>query len=155
MLGVGAQHTKDPNGIAWKQNRDFENLLKRLNGDSVVPTEDGIDPAPIVGFQPARVHEPAAGLAKTGPETEGEDEDEKGKERKSKKKRPRVDYESAKIDEIKSKKRRQVESITIVPASEPVGEGPSGSNFPAPDTIPFVVILPIKMQLLTLEFQRS
>ncbi|KAG6857727.1 hypothetical protein H0H87_004143 [Tephrocybe sp. NHM501043] len=31
MLGIGAAHQKDPNGIAWKQNKDFENLLKRLN----------------------------------------------------------------------------------------------------------------------------
>lgn len=31
MLGIGANQQKDPNGIAWKQNRDFENLLKRLN----------------------------------------------------------------------------------------------------------------------------
>ncbi|KAJ3543514.1 hypothetical protein NMY22_g3119 [Coprinellus aureogranulatus] len=31
MMGIGAAHQKDPNGIAWKQNRDFENLLRRLN----------------------------------------------------------------------------------------------------------------------------
>ncbi|KAF9228354.1 hypothetical protein BS17DRAFT_813295 [Gyrodon lividus] len=31
MMGIGAQHQKDPNGIAWKQNREFEALLKRLN----------------------------------------------------------------------------------------------------------------------------
>ena len=32
MLGVGMQrHQNDPNGIAWQQNRDFENLLQRLN----------------------------------------------------------------------------------------------------------------------------
>lgn len=31
MLGIGAAHQKDPSGIAWKQNKDFENLLKRLN----------------------------------------------------------------------------------------------------------------------------
>ncbi|KAF9476354.1 hypothetical protein BDN70DRAFT_995724 [Pholiota conissans] len=31
MLGIGAAQSKDPNGIAWKQNRDFENLLQRLN----------------------------------------------------------------------------------------------------------------------------
>ncbi|PPQ62945.1 hypothetical protein CVT24_006185 [Panaeolus cyanescens] len=31
MLGIGADHRRDPNGIAWKQNKDFENLLKRLN----------------------------------------------------------------------------------------------------------------------------
>lgn len=34
MLGIGADHQKSPNGIAWKQNQDFENLLKRLNGGS-------------------------------------------------------------------------------------------------------------------------
>jgi hypothetical protein len=32
MLGIGAAHQKDPSGIAWKQNRDFESLLRRLNG---------------------------------------------------------------------------------------------------------------------------
>jgi Pin2-interacting protein X1 len=32
MLGIGMQHQKDSNGIAWRQQRDFENLLRRLNG---------------------------------------------------------------------------------------------------------------------------
>ena len=31
MLGIGAANMHDPNGIAWKQNKDFENLLRRLN----------------------------------------------------------------------------------------------------------------------------
>ncbi|KAI6168626.1 hypothetical protein EDD17DRAFT_1432805, partial [Pisolithus thermaeus] len=31
MLGIGAAHKNDPHGIAWKQNKDFEALLKRLN----------------------------------------------------------------------------------------------------------------------------
>ncbi|KIJ15456.1 hypothetical protein PAXINDRAFT_155504 [Paxillus involutus ATCC 200175] len=31
MMGIGAQHQRDPNGIAWKQNQEFEALLKRLN----------------------------------------------------------------------------------------------------------------------------
>ncbi|KAH9042466.1 hypothetical protein EDB85DRAFT_1915230 [Lactarius pseudohatsudake] len=32
MLGIGMQrHQNDPDGIAWRQNRDFENLLQRLN----------------------------------------------------------------------------------------------------------------------------
>jgi Pin2-interacting protein X1 len=34
MLGVGAANSKDPNGIAWKQNKDFEALLRRLNEDA-------------------------------------------------------------------------------------------------------------------------
>lgn len=31
MMGIGAQHQRDPNGIAWKQNKEFEALLKKLN----------------------------------------------------------------------------------------------------------------------------
>ena len=31
MLGIGAGQQRDPNGIAWKQNKDFESLLRRLN----------------------------------------------------------------------------------------------------------------------------
>jgi Pin2-interacting protein X1 len=31
MLGIGAAQQRDPNGLAWKQNRDFEMLLQRLN----------------------------------------------------------------------------------------------------------------------------
>lgn len=31
MMGIGAAHQADPDGVAWKQNKDFENLLKRLN----------------------------------------------------------------------------------------------------------------------------
>lgn len=40
MMGIGAQHQQDPNGIAWKQNKDFEALLKRLNES--VEQEGGI-----------------------------------------------------------------------------------------------------------------
>ena len=40
MMGIGAQHQKDPNGLAWKQNRDFENLLKRLNAGNGQADED-------------------------------------------------------------------------------------------------------------------
>lgn len=31
VLGIGAAQQQDPNGIAWKQNKDFERLLQRLN----------------------------------------------------------------------------------------------------------------------------
>ena len=31
MFGIGAAQQQDPNGIAWKQNKDFERLLQRLN----------------------------------------------------------------------------------------------------------------------------
>jgi Pin2-interacting protein X1 len=40
MLGIGAAHQKDPDGVAWKQNKDFENLLRRLNEASAVDEDD-------------------------------------------------------------------------------------------------------------------
>ncbi|KAF5388877.1 hypothetical protein D9757_005598 [Collybiopsis confluens] len=43
MLGIGAAQSKDPNGIAWKQNKDFESLLKRLNENA--PASVPIDEA--------------------------------------------------------------------------------------------------------------
>ncbi|CAA7261645.1 unnamed protein product [Cyclocybe aegerita] len=41
MLGIGAAHQQDPNGFAWKQNKDFESLLKRLN--EAIPKETPAD----------------------------------------------------------------------------------------------------------------
>jgi len=42
MLGIGAAHQKDPNGIAWKQSKDFESVLQRLNeaASTQAPTPD-------------------------------------------------------------------------------------------------------------------
>ena len=34
LLGIGAAQQKDPDGIAWKQNNDFERLLQRLNDEA-------------------------------------------------------------------------------------------------------------------------
>lgn len=141
MMGIGAQHTRDPNGIAWKQNQDFENLLKRLNGNSEDPTGDGVNPAPIDGFHRAHVRELTTDTANAGPETEAKDQDGKVKERKSKKKkRPRDDAESAIAEERKSKKRKQVELTTVVPDGEPMTGDPSSSNSPIPESTPFVII---------------
>ena len=130
MLGIGAQHTKDPSGIAWSQNRDFENLLKRLNANSEDPTEDKADAAPIDGFQRARVDEAVADPATVGLETKGRDE-----ERKRKKKRLRDDDETTKTERA-SKKRKKAESTTTLP---PVKVGLSSSGSPTPETISFVV----------------
>lgn len=43
MLGIGAAHTKDPNGIAWKQNKDFEDVLRRLNDSAQKDNGDKVD----------------------------------------------------------------------------------------------------------------
>ena len=34
LLGIGRAQQKDPDGIAWKQNKDFERLLQRLNDEA-------------------------------------------------------------------------------------------------------------------------
>ena len=51
MLGIGAANSKDPNGIAWKQNKDFEALLKRLNegAEQSTSVEMGIEVEERVG----------------------------------------------------------------------------------------------------------
>ena len=141
MLGIGAQHTKDPNGIAWKQNQDFENLLKRLNANSEDPTEDKAGAAPIDGFQPAHVDDPVSDVAAVGSETEGGNgERNVEKERKHKKKRLRDDREVAKPMGRASKKRKKPESTSVAPAVEPVETCPSSSKPPALKTVAFVVI---------------
>ncbi|KAK7057498.1 G-patch domain-containing protein, partial [Favolaschia claudopus] len=44
MMGIGAAHQRDPNGIAWKQNKDFERLLERLNADATPEVKE--EPVP-------------------------------------------------------------------------------------------------------------
>lgn len=40
MLGIGANRPDGPEAIAWKQNKDFEGVLERLNK---AQTDDGPD----------------------------------------------------------------------------------------------------------------
>ncbi|EPQ55013.1 hypothetical protein GLOTRDRAFT_76332 [Gloeophyllum trabeum ATCC 11539] len=97
MMGIGAQHQKDPNGIAWKQNNDFERLLRRLNasGDEA----GALDDENAVGTK-------VAGFAKAGNEQETEEVGEKrktrdeddGQEKRKKKKKRRADDESVGVD---------------------------------------------------------
>lgn len=93
MFGIGAAHQKDPNGIAWKQNKDFENLLKRLNGtNGDGEEEEGI--SKIDGFARAREVQEAEDVEKIVDVTEEEG---------SKKKRKR-DADDSKDGQKKSKK---------------------------------------------------
>jgi Pin2-interacting protein X1 len=39
MLGIGADNRDGPEAIAWKQNQDFEGVLKRLNASSDSPKQ--------------------------------------------------------------------------------------------------------------------
>ena len=135
VLGIGAQHTKDPNGIAWKQNRDFENLLKRLNANSENSTEDTTNVVPVDGFQPAGVD-----IVAVGSEMEGRDQErrvENGGKRKEKK-RQRDSGETEKTEGRTSKKQKKAESTTVATCIAPAEAGPSSWNSPTPETIAFV-----------------
>jgi len=116
MTGIGAAHQKDLNGVAWKQNRDYENLLKRLNeangGEEEVQTESGFD-----GF--------------VGPEgSAGEEGGEEKKKEKVKKKRKRG--ENAEDTGRKSKKKKSVEKDACNTDVESTAPVPSGVSSPEP-----------------------
>lgn len=101
MLGIGAAHQRDPNGLAWKQNRDFENLLKRLNNGGADVEEKGTK---VDGFARA-----------TEGNNEGATEGKEGKKEKKKRKRHEKDEEKVEVDEEaeeekkKDKKKRKKE----------------------------------------------
>ncbi|KAF9524026.1 hypothetical protein CPB83DRAFT_798570 [Crepidotus variabilis] len=98
MMGIGAAHQRDPNGIAWKQNRDFENVLRRLNNAEL---GDAVDTdVKIGGFHRARddfpAEEPTKGVKekKRKHKDEGEDaseDQEGGKQKKRKSKKQKAD----------------------------------------------------------------
>ncbi|CCM06277.1 uncharacterized protein FIBRA_08527 [Fibroporia radiculosa] len=73
MLGIGADHKNSADGTAWKQGRDFENLLQRLNGAG------GAEGAAVKvdGFVRPSAQEESA-------ETVGEDDAKPGKSKKRK-----------------------------------------------------------------------
>ncbi|KAK1229128.1 hypothetical protein PQX77_007798 [Marasmius sp. AFHP31] len=96
MLGIGAAQSKDPNGIAWKQNKDFENLLKRLNADNETSQVSDLED-----------------------ESEKEAEQKEGKkEKKEKKKRKREEEE----DKEKKKKRKKSDAAEDTKSEAPTKE---------------------------------
>jgi Pin2-interacting protein X1 len=100
MLGIGAAHQQDPHGIAWKQNKDFEALLKRLNTDDA----QGSTSTPALGefVRPERQVLDA--------HTDGEKVEEDGvssQQSKKEKKRRRKDGEDG--EDRKEKKKRKKE----------------------------------------------
>lgn len=98
MLGIGAAHQKDPNGIAWKQNKDFENLLRRLNGDSAPPT-------PVDGFVQAGQETEEDGSEEIAKSGDGSERKE-GKKKKEKKDQKRKKTKDEGDEEPVKKKRK-------------------------------------------------
>ncbi|KAG2015800.1 hypothetical protein CC2G_009035 [Coprinopsis cinerea AmutBmut pab1-1] len=116
MLGIGAAHQKDPNGIAWKQNRDFENLLKRLNaagGEGGAEVEVKTE---VSGFV-SSTKEVQVEVKKEEKEKEDEMDVDEKKERK-KEKKEKKDKEKKKDKDKEGKRKR----------SEVDGDEESGSQ---------------------------
>jgi Pin2-interacting protein X1 len=96
MLGIGAAHQKDPHGIAWKQNKEFEALLQRLNaqggqdststhvlGEFVRPEHPAADAHPEKDKEPNQSSKKEKKRKRKGGEY-GEDEKDKKKRKKDK-----------------------------------------------------------------------
>ncbi|KAL0956249.1 hypothetical protein HGRIS_002403 [Hohenbuehelia grisea] len=99
MLGIGAAQQRDPNGIAWKQNKDFENLLRRLN-------ENGADSGSSQEKKPGVVEEGGfVTAAQDEPAKEDRTTEKKEKKRKRKEKDGEVAASEA-VSDTKSKKRK-------------------------------------------------
>ncbi|KZT72094.1 hypothetical protein DAEQUDRAFT_723262 [Daedalea quercina L-15889] len=81
MLGIGADHKNNQDGTAWKQGRDFENLLQRLNAGA--GQEEGAADVPKIGG----FVRPSALSEESGQEVEVPEEKEQEEPRKSKKRK--------------------------------------------------------------------
>jgi len=122
MMGIGAAHQKDPNGVAWKQNKDYENLLKRLNeangGEEEVQTGSRFD-----GF-----------VRPEGNGGEEGEEDEKKKEKRKKKKVKKKRRRDGDAEDTgrKLKKKKGVEKHTRNTDVESIAPPPSKISSPEP-----------------------
>lgn len=106
MLGIGADHRNNEDGTAWKQGRDYENLLRRLN-ESTGKDIDAEAVMKVDGFV-----RPASGKESAELQTDGQTEaDEEREESRKSKKRKHRKGDSAEVDEDdrKDKKKRKKE----------------------------------------------
>jgi Pin2-interacting protein X1 len=103
MLGIGAANMHDPNGIAWKQNKDFENLLRRLNEVADGAGEEDVG-TNVEGFVSQ-----GKGDDVPGETVERVDEVEKGEKKRKRKERARMDSENEDQDAKNKEKDSELE----------------------------------------------
>lgn len=106
MMGIGAAHQKDPNGIAWKQNKDYENLLKRLN-EANGPGEEEQAGIVVDGFVKSTGNVDEKKGEPSGLDKETKQEKREKKDRKARKK----EKEDTSEEKGKKKKRRRDEDV--------------------------------------------
>jgi Pin2-interacting protein X1 len=141
MLGIGAQHAKDPNGLAWKQNRDFERLLARLNG-----AQGGEDPGTAVGgFARAGEEESMIGEVAMDAvvELDVAEVDGEGETKNEKKKRKKARDAEAEdtLGDRKEKKRRHSKEdgepvVAVVEETVVITADPAPTTAPTPSAGP-------------------
>ncbi|KAI0659049.1 hypothetical protein C8Q70DRAFT_1120646 [Cubamyces menziesii] len=159
LLGIGADHRNSEQGIAWKQNKDFENLLKRLNaanGNGQVEDEgeamkvDGfVRAGPAAGAETVTSQKEEKDVSESDREEEGDKkskkkrkkgaDDEEGEERKKKRKKSKSsdDQSDAEKDKKKDKKKKKKRDTSEepTPASTSKAEAssaPAVAAAPAP-----------------------
>lgn len=130
MLGIGAAHQQDPHGIAWKQNKDFEALLKRLNGHD---TQDSVSMPTLREF--VRPEQPALKA-----HTDGEKIEEDGvsnqlpvKEKKRRRK-DGEDCEDRKEKQKRKKEKQQHGDVEDSAAPDSLKHTPPHIDSPAPSS---------------------
>ena len=118
MLGIGAAQQRDPNGIAWKQNKDFEALLERLNGGTAAAGGK----VPMAGFDAAREVEAETPVVdvEVGQKRKREEDsdvveesDDEKRRKKEKKEKRRKAKEAAEADGSKRKSSKSSPEETI------------------------------------------
>ncbi|KAH9177805.1 hypothetical protein EDB89DRAFT_1934558, partial [Lactarius sanguifluus] len=135
MLGIGMQcHQNDPDGIAWRQNRDFENLLQRLNEgtEATGPFHEarGSSSSPIVEEEVDGSHDADEGAVT--------DTTKRAKKKKRQKKRNALqdedEDEKAARDKREHKKRKK--SKNDVPEDDASSLGTQAAAAPASESTP-------------------
>ncbi|KAH7926952.1 hypothetical protein BV22DRAFT_1118534 [Leucogyrophana mollusca] len=112
MLGIGAAHQRDPHGVAWKQNRDFEALLRRLNEGVKVEGESAfVEEGQVVAEATAEAEDDKSSKKEKKRKRKDADLAEDGGEQDGKKKRKKEKKEK------KEKKSKRSESVSPPPAA--------------------------------------
>lgn len=113
LLGIGMQHRNSEGGVAWKQNKDFEKLLRRLNGES--EEGEGSSGTKIEGFDRAKGEEDDEERVE-GAEESNQEEAKVGEKESRRKRKKSVDDGGNDGEESKEKKKRKKSKDIAGPA---------------------------------------
>jgi Pin2-interacting protein X1 len=108
MLGIGMRQQNDvEGGIAWRQNRDFEDLLRRLNDGTATETGNGTGPLQSHKVRESESESLEGGVKDDGGEEEREDVMTKKEKEKKKKKKRKATTEGEEEEGLDSKERKK------------------------------------------------